>query len=274
METEKSPAADTVFCGIFLFVYFPKGNTDIIRAVDPAHVGEFPLDLTAPDSYNIIVRMFSPERRNGCMIYLFEKPDAYPDARFESRLWQIPKWRRDKAMQYTHTEDRKRSVLAFLLLQLALREEYGITEIPEFSYGEFGKPFLPDDRVRFSLSHCRDAVVCTVSDHPVGIDAECVVPYDPVLARRVCSPKEAVMLEHSKDPALDFIRQWTVKEAISKYEGKGLSMTFEEIDPSLYRTETLVLPGTDTVLSVCFSKAGDSCAEYSAVIRYVSADEL
>ena len=208
------------------------------------------------------------------MIYLFEHPDAYPDALLEARLRQIPPWRRDKALQYIHPGDRKRSVLAFLLLQLALREEYGITEISGFAYGAWGKPFLRDHPVHFSLSHCRDAVACAVSDQPVGIDAECIVPYDPALARRVCSGRETEMLARSKNPAEDFIRLWTMKEAISKWEGRGISMPFEEIDVSLYRTETWILPGTDTVLSLCRGKTGDSCGQSSPVMRYVRTDEL
>ena len=63
------------------------------------------------------------------MIYLFENPEAYPDTLLEARLRQIPPWRRDKALQYIHPGDKKRSVLAFLLLRLALHEEYGITAV-------------------------------------------------------------------------------------------------------------------------------------------------
>ena len=208
------------------------------------------------------------------MIYLFENPEAYPDTLLEARLRQIPPWRRDKALQYIHPGDKKRSVLAFLLLRLALHEEYGITEIPEFVYGEWGKPFLRDCPVYFSLSHCRNTVACAVSPHPVGIDAECVVPYDPTLARRVCSERETEMLAASKNPAEDFIRLWTMKEAISKFEGKGISMSFREIDPSLYRAKTWVLPDTGTVLSLCRGKTGDSCSQSSAVMRYIRTDEL
>ena len=161
------------------------------------------------------------------MIYLFENPDSCPDALCEERLSQIPPWRRETVLQHIRPEDRKRSLLAFLLLQLALREEYGITEISGFTFGAWGKPFLRDHPVHFSLSHCRDAVACAVADQPVGIDAECVIPYSPALARRVCSGAEMKMLEESKNPAEDFIRLWTVKEAISKFEGKGISMALD-----------------------------------------------
>ena len=88
------------------------------------------------------------------MVYIFDRLDQYTDEAYEKHLSSLPAWRREKALQYKKLDDRKRSVLAFVLLQRALREEYGITEIPEFVYNEFGKPSLPNLPIHFSLSHC------------------------------------------------------------------------------------------------------------------------
>ena len=46
-------------------------------------------------------------------------------------------------------------------------------DMPEFSYGEHGKPFLknyPD--WHFNISHCKNAVCCVLSRENVGIDIE------------------------------------------------------------------------------------------------------
>lgn len=172
------------------------------------------------------------------MIYLFERLERYTDEAYQTDLTALPAWRREKAQQYKKLDDRKRSVLTFVLLQRALREEYGITEIPEFVYNEFGKPSLPGLPVHFSLSHCKDAVACAVSDHNIGIDVESIVPYNPDVARRVCSESELAMLNRSENKDAAFIKLWTAKEAISKYEGMGLSMTFSDIDISAYVVDT------------------------------------
>ena len=188
------------------------------------------------------------------MIYLYDTLENYSDEQYLKHLNALPAWRGEKALQYKKLDDRKRSVLAFVLLQCALRDEYGITEIPEFVYNEFGKPSLPNLPIYFSLSHCKDAVACAVSDHNIGIDVESIVPYNPDVARRVCTADELKMLEQSSNKDVEFIKLWTVKEAISKYEGMGLSLPFAEIDFLDYVICSISLKEKKYALSVCYNE--------------------
>lgn len=185
------------------------------------------------------------------MIYVYYSLNNYTDEHFSINLSSLPKWRREKALQYKKLDDRKRSVLSFVLLQRALREEYGITEVPEFVYNEFGKPSLPNLPIHFSLSHCKDAVACAVSDYNIGIDVESVMPYNPDVARKVCTAGELKMLEQSSNKNVDFIKLWTVKEAISKYEGMGLSLSFAKIEKQNYWTKTMICKNFKCILSIC-----------------------
>ena len=187
------------------------------------------------------------------MLYIYRALNKYTDEQFLIHFSSLPQWRREKALRYRKLDDRKRSVLAFVLLERALREEYGITEVPEFVYNEFGKPSLSNLPIHFSLSHCRDAVACAVSDHNIGIDVENVVSYNPDVAWRVCTVAEFEMLEQSANKDVDFIKLWTVKEAISKYEGMGLSLPFAEIAVNRYRLETVVCADEKSILSVCLA---------------------
>ena len=179
---------------------------------------------------------------------------SYSDEQYQNNLTTIPVWRREKALQYKKLDDRKRSVLAFVLLQRALREEYGITEVPEFVYNEFGKPSLPNLPIHFSLSHCKEAVACAVSDHNIGIDVESIVPYNPDVARRACTADEQKMLEQCSNKDVEFIKLWTAKEAISKYEGMGLSLQFAEIDAMNYLLYSKVSVNSRYVLSSCYGR--------------------
>ena len=185
------------------------------------------------------------------MIYLYDTLENYSDDQYLKHLNALPAWRKEKALQYKKLDDRKRSVLDFVLLQRALREGYGINEVPEFVYNEFGKPSLPNLSIHFSLSHCKDAVACAVSDHNIGIDVESIVPYNPDVARRVCTATELKMLEQSANKDVDFIKLWTAKEAISKYEGIGLSLPFSEIDVSKYATDTQVCYDKNYCITIC-----------------------
>ena len=102
----------------------------------------------------------------------------------------------------------------------------------------------------FSLSHCKDAVACAVSDHNIGIDVESIAPYNPDVARRVCTATELEMLEQSANKDTDFIKLWTMKEAISKYEGVGLSCPFAEIVTDRYSLSTHCAENK-VVLTIC-----------------------
>ena len=155
------------------------------------------------------------------MVYIFDRLKQYTDETYEKHLSSLPTWRKEKALQYKKLDDRKRSVLAFVLFQRALREEYGINEVPEFVYNEFGKPSLPNLPIHFSLSHCKDAVACAVSNNNIGIDVESVISYNPDVARRVCTADELKMLEQSSNKNVDFIKLWTVKEAILVLKGNS-----------------------------------------------------
>ena len=188
------------------------------------------------------------------MVYIFDCFNQYSDEVYEKHLSSLPAWRREKALLYKKLDDRKRSVLAFVLLQRALREEYGITEVPEFVYNEFGKPSLPNLPIHFSLSHCKDAVACAVSDYNIGIDMESIVPYNPDVARRACTADEQKLLEQSSNKDVEFIKLWTVKEAISKYEGMGLSLPFAEIDAMNYLLYSKVSVNSRYVLSTCYGR--------------------
>ena len=206
------------------------------------------------------------------MIYLYENLAEYSDESYLKHLNSLPAWRKEKALQYKKLDDRKRSVLAFVLLQRALRDEYGITEVPEFVYNEFGKPSFSNLPIHFSLSHCKDAVACAVSDHNIGIDVETIVPYNPDVARRVCTAAELEMLEQSANKDVDFIKLWTAKEAISKYEGMGLSLPFSEIDTMNYLLCSNVSVNSRYVLSICYGKRTDTLA--FPRIKMLSATDL
>ena len=190
------------------------------------------------------------------MIWLFDDLSSYTDARYRADLDLLPADRREKALRYKKTEDGKRSALAFLLLRDALCIEYGITDLPAMRIGEHGKPYFEDLPVHFNLSHCRDAVAVIVSRHPVGIDVESVAPYRPHAARMVSTDGELLRIENAPDPARAFIRLWTEKEAIVKYEGCGLSRACKDLDPAEYRLFTEEQADGRYILTACLGRRG------------------
>jgi 4'-phosphopantetheinyl transferase len=165
---------------------------------------------------------------------------------FEAALPLLSEQRREQALKFRYELGRKTCAAAYLLLCDALQQEYGISERPVFGYGEHGKPFVighPD--IHFNISHCREAVVCVVSDRPVGADVEEIQRYKDSLARYTMNDEELAVINASSRPDVEFIRLWTMKEAKLKLSGSGI------IDDMKH-----VLDGTEHFLTVINEEKG------------------
>lgn len=124
--------------------------------------------------------------------------------------------------RYRFEIDRKQSVLAFILLRIALAEEYGITAMPKLEKSANGKPFLTDyPEIYFNLSHCKKGVACGVCDHEIGVDIQDYVPFDAGIAKQFMTDEEIACA--ASDPTdREFTRIWTLKESIGKRDGCGI----------------------------------------------------
>ena len=151
------------------------------------------------------------------MIYI---DDHINDFDLQEALASVSAQRQAQALRYRHERDQRLCVAAYRLLQRALATEYGIDELPQFTYDANGKPVLaghPD--IYFSLSHCRAAVACAVSDRPVGIDVETLDHYSEEVAARVMNEEEMRQILESPHPDAAFTRLWTMKESLFKLTG-------------------------------------------------------
>lgn len=172
------------------------------------------------------------------MLYI---DDHIWDFDLEAALLELSPERREQALRYRHELGRRQCALAYLLLKRALHEGYGITGNPRFNYGEHGKPLLADyPDIHFSLSHCREAVACAVSDRPVGIDVESIGRYRELLAAYTMSEDERAAIAAAASPEVAFTRLWTMKEALLKCSGQGivdgLKTVLEGVDENLFTT--------------------------------------
>ena len=186
------------------------------------------------------------------MLWILEHIDRLDPEAVLRFLPTISEARRARVLSMTHVPSRVRSVLAELLLRRALREEYGLTDLPRLDTGEKGKPFFPDrPDLQFSLSHCRTAAACALAHAPVGVDVQEVrhlkafplrgrwhraSPASPMTdevvpqARetppvyRILSEQERAWVEAGETPAerdRRFTAVWTCKEAYGKALGVG-----------------------------------------------------
>lgn len=153
--------------------------------------------------------------------------------------------RREYALHYRCEADRRLCVAAYLLLQRALRLEFGMEQVPRFAYGPHGKPYFEDyPDIHFNLSHCQDVAACVVATHPVGIDVESIDRYDWELLPYTMNDDEQRLIVNSPHPEVDFVRLWTMKESLLKLTGQGIADDIKSIlvTPSACRFHTTIHP--------------------------------
>ena len=141
----------------------------------------------------------------------------------ERLINSLPEWRREQALRYKQLQGRKECAIGYVELLRGLRERFNINEMPAFAYKEHGKPYLkehPD--IHFSISHCKEAVGCFVSNRPCGLDIERIRAAKPDLVRHTMSPEEAEGIFSNPFPDVAFTRIWTQKEAVLKLKGTGI----------------------------------------------------
>lgn len=172
----------------------------------------------------------------------------------QAALSDISEQRRAQALRYRHELGQRTCVLAYLLLKRALQTEYGLSCNPQFEYGPHGKPSLvgyPD--IYFSLSHCRQAVACAVGDRPLGVDVESIGRYNEGLVRYTMNDREQAFIEAAPQPDVAFIRLWTMKEALLKLTGEGITDDIKHAldNASSYRFTTVERQQQGYVYTVC-----------------------
>lgn len=178
------------------------------------------------------------------MLYINDRLYELSASGLEREICQLPAWRRDIVLRFTHELGRRQSLLAYQLLCRGLKKDFGIEDMPRFAYGEHGKPFLADyPTLHFNLSHCKGAVACAISTKPVGVDIETYRPIKESIINYAMSEAEARRIRQAACPERAFTILWTQKEALVKLTGEGLNRELPALlEGNTHRLSTLVTP--------------------------------
>ena len=158
-----------------------------------------------------------------CILCINDHITDMSEADTERLIASLPEWRREKALRYKHLQGRRECAAGYTELLRGLRLQFGIGGLPAFDYNEHDKPFLkehPD--IHFSISHCKEAVGCLISDRPCGLDIEHIRKAKEDLVRHTMSPQETESIYADPFPDIAFTRLWTQKEAVLKLVGTGI----------------------------------------------------
>lgn len=162
-------------------------------------------------------------------IYSSELIDRLPVHVFDDLLSEIPETCRNKALRARKWQDAQNILVSRLLLKKALEDLGGAMGPGNLRYSSFGRPYLeggPD----FNWSHSESRVVCAAScDTRVGIDIEYIRPIDFTVYKDLFASEEWNQISDAPDPLQRFHREWTMKEAVLKADGRGLSVNIHDV---------------------------------------------
>jgi 4'-phosphopantetheinyl transferase len=149
-------------------------------------------------------------------------------------LLSIDEKRRSQRFKFPELQQR------FILGRGKLRQILGfyLDQNPQdldFTYGEYGKPFVQN--ISFNFSHTKELAFCAVTKEmpllKLGVDIEIINRNtDPLaLAKRFFAPVEFQYLQaqSTEKQLTDFVRFWTAKEAYLKALGTGLQGGLEQV---------------------------------------------
>lgn len=199
-------------------------------------------------------------------VYLLKNTNLLSEAKLRKISEKLPPRRKEKADRYKNSNGFINCVAAYFLFLKGYNELYGYNDSPDFTLDDNDKPYLIEHpEIYFNISHCKDAIACVFSDSEIGIDVQEIRAYRENLALRVCSEKEIEQINSSTDKAREFNKLWTVKEAISKINGVGISQDLTKISVSHatcfteYVTDNICMSvashnAHDTINIVCVDK--------------------
>ncbi|MBP0590862.1 4'-phosphopantetheinyl transferase superfamily protein [Paraburkholderia sp. LEh10] len=162
---------------------------------------------------------------------------------FEELQWVCNSEERRRSERFIFARDGRSYLAAHGLLRFALSAASQLCEPDQWRFitGTHGRPELEagvGGAWRFNLSHCASRVTCVVC-----LEVDCGVDVEP-LGRSISSPEMAAYcLAPSEQRGMkeladaerkaEFVRLWTLKEALAKGVGMGLRLPFNELEFAL-----------------------------------------
>jgi 4'-phosphopantetheinyl transferase len=134
-------------------------------------------------------------------------------------------------------EDKQNYLIAHVLLRIALSKYVDVAaENWVFTCDSQGKPEVDQTQqlpaIDFNITHTDGMCACVITlDAASGIDAESInrVCNHKGLAQRMFSEQECALLALSEQPAKQFYKYWTLREAYFKALGSGLSGSSKDL---------------------------------------------
>lgn len=164
------------------------------------------------------------------VVYIIKNSKPVDATTFQYLMQFVSEEKKERILRQRIKQNADNMLVGAVLAKYMLLKYFQITFSKQhISYGRYGKPYLHDyPNAQFNISHSGQFVACAISDRPIGVDIQEIVPYHRDVAKRVFSLEELSHIESSPDRSAEFTRLWTQKEAYLKMVGIGFSDRLDE----------------------------------------------
>jgi len=145
-------------------------------------------------------------------------------------VYQMPADIQQRIDRYRKEENKQQLVYGRLLLKQLLQDiGYVDFDLSNVQYKEHKKPFWREG-IDFSIAHSGKVVACALSDQgAVGLDVERIRKIPVGDFKHILNHTDQEQLANSDTVYADFFKIWTIKEACSKADGRGLGMDVQQL---------------------------------------------
>lgn len=165
-------------------------------------------------------------------IYIFEDFDSVSIQKLMFLQNFLPEDRKQTMQKCFYERDRQIKTIEYFLVKQALKFD----GIKKFRYTKNGKPFLPGFK-NFNISHTSSSLIVGISDKKIGVDVQDFIDYEEKLAKHICSKKELLEINKSKNKSWELTKLWVMKEALIKLKGLTIARNLKTLlrKKSLYK---------------------------------------
>lgn len=151
------------------------------------------------------------------------------NSEFHRLLSFLPETMRAKTLRFRKWEDAHAHLIGKLLLKKGLEDLGYNHDLSQVKLSSYNRPYI-NSAIDFNISHAGNYVICAFSTiGRIGIDIEKVDIIDVNDFHSQWNEEEWNEIITSKNIYRQFYTFWTIKEAVVKADGRGLSIPFENI---------------------------------------------
>lgn len=173
--------------------------------------------------------------------HYFDQP--LPDDKWQAYLHLLPENIQQKITRYRKWEDQHRALFGKILLLKGLKD-FGLEDfkLEDLEYNRLQKPILPGN-LQFNIAHAGAVIICGFSTNgEIGVDVEPIRPIQLEDYEFIFDAQTFSGLRQARDQEGAFFEAWTIREAILKAEGSGLTEDAKKIK---YQNGKAVFKETD-----------------------------